>query len=67
MSADEFTKWARLLRSEVTEQWDDHGTPPVIGKDEDGLITKFKKLKGNPGDYLIDFANNIINLNKSHV
>ena len=45
MSADEFTKWARLLRSEVTEQWDVHGTPPVIGKDEDGLITKFKKLK----------------------
>ena len=54
MSADEFTKWARLLRSEVTEQWDVHGTPPVIGKDEDGLITKFKKLKGNPCDYLID-------------
>ncbi len=54
MSADEFTKWARLLRSEVTEQWDVHGTPPVIGKDEDGLITKFKKLKGNPCDYLIE-------------
>jgi len=54
MSADEFTEWARLLRKEVTEQWDVHGTPPVIGKNEDGLITKFKKLKGNPCDYLIE-------------
>ena len=54
MSADEFTEWARLLRKEVTEQWDVYGTPPVIGKNEDGLITKFKKLKGNPCDYLIE-------------
>ena len=54
MSAEEFTQWARLLRTEVTTQWDEHGTPPVIGKDEDGLITNFKKLKDNPCDYLID-------------
>jgi hypothetical protein len=54
MNADEFTEWARLLRQEVTTQWDEYGTPPVIGKDEDGLITNFKKLKGNPCDYLID-------------
>ena len=54
MTADEFTEWARLLRQEVTTQWDEYGTPPVIGKDEDGLITNFKKLKGNPCDYLID-------------
>ena len=54
MNADEFTEWARLLRQEVTTQWDEYGTPPVIGKDEDGLITNFKKLKGNPCNYLID-------------
>ena len=54
MNADEFTEWARLLRQEVTTQWDEYGTPPVIGKDEDGLITNFKKLKGNPCDYLIE-------------
>ena len=54
MSAKEFTEWARLLREEVTTQWDEYGTPPVIGKDEDGLITNFKKLKGNPCDYLIE-------------
>jgi hypothetical protein len=54
MTADEFTEWARLLRQEVTTQWDEYGTPPVIGKDEQGLITNFKKLKGNPCDYLIE-------------
>ena len=43
MSVEEFNDWARLLRQEVTTQWDEYGTPPVIGKDEDGIIKKFKK------------------------
>jgi hypothetical protein len=47
MTDDEFTDWARLLRKEVTEQWDTTGTPPVIGRDEGGIIDSFKKLKGN--------------------
>ncbi len=51
MTDDEFTDWARTLRKEVTEQWDVFGTPPVIGRNEDGIITKFKKLKSNPADY----------------
>ena len=51
MTDDEFVSWARLLRKEVTEQWDERGTPPVIGRDEDGIIEKFKKLKSNPADY----------------
>ena len=38
----------RLLRKEVTEQWDERGTPPVIGKNEEGIIKNFKKLKSNP-------------------
>ena len=54
MSVEDFNEWARLLRQEVTTQWDEHGTPPVIGKDEDGIIKKFKKLKDNPCDYLIE-------------
>ena len=54
MSVEEFNDWARLLRQEVTTQWDEYGTPPVIGKDEDGIIKKFKKLKDNPCDYLIE-------------
>ena len=43
MNADEFTQWARLLRQEVTTQWDEYGTPPVIGKDEAGIIKSFSK------------------------
>ena len=51
MTDDEFVSWAKLLRKEVTEQWDKRGTPPVIGKDEKGIIKNFKKLKSNPADY----------------
>ena len=51
MTDDEFTDWARTLRKEVTEQWDVFGTPPVIGKNKDGIIKNFKKLKSNPADY----------------
>ena len=51
MTDDEFTDWARTLRKEVTEQWDVFGTPPVIGRNEDGIIKSFKKLKSNPADY----------------
>ena len=51
MTDDEFVSWARILRKEVTEQWDGRGTPPVIGKNEKGIINNFKKLKSNPADY----------------
>ena len=51
MTDDEFVQWARLLRKEVTEQWDDRKTPPVIGKDKNGIIKNFNKLKSNPAKY----------------
>ena len=51
MTDDEFVNWAKLLRKEVTEQWDTRGTPPVIGRNKDGIIESFKKLKSNPADY----------------
>ena len=51
MTDGEFVDWAKLLRKEVTEQWDERGTPPVIGRDEDGIIESFKKLKSNPANY----------------
>ena len=51
MTDGEFVEWAKLLRKEVTEQWDDRGTPPVIGRDEQGIIDSFKKLKSNPAEY----------------
>jgi len=52
MSDGEFMEWAKLLRNEVTSQWDNSGTPPVIGRDNQGIIDSFKKLKSNPADYL---------------
>jgi len=51
MTDGEFVDWAKLLRKEVTEQWDERGTPPVIGRDESGIIDSFKKLKSNPANY----------------
>ena len=48
---EQFVEWARLLRKEVTEQWDERGTPPVIGKNKEGIVKSFKKLKSNPADY----------------
>lgn len=52
MSDEEFTNWAKLLRKEVIENWDETGTPPVIGRDEIDIIDSFKKLKGNGCDFL---------------
>jgi hypothetical protein len=51
MTDDEFVDWAKLLRKEVTQQWDERGVPPVIGKNESGIIKSFKKLKANPAHY----------------
>ncbi len=51
MTDDEFTDWAKLLRKEVTYQWDTDGVPPVIGKDTSSIIDSFKKLKNNDCDY----------------
>ena len=48
----EFIEWARLLRKEVTTQWDEYGTPPVIGKDEEGIIKSLSKLRKNPCEFL---------------
>jgi len=54
MSDEEFDAWAELLRAEVVEQWDVYGTPPVIGRDKDGIIKSMKKLRGNPCDFFIE-------------
>lgn len=52
MTDDEFISWAKLLRIEVTKQWDADGVPPVIGKDKNDIIDSFKKLKTNDCDFL---------------
>lgn len=51
LNDDEFVDWAKLLRKEVTDSWDNYGTPAVIGKNEDDIIKSLKKLKGNPCDF----------------
>ena len=40
MNESDFTEWAKNLRKEVTHQWDTTDTPPVIGKNEDGIVVK---------------------------
>jgi len=52
MTDTEFVNWAKLLRNEVTHQWDVYGTPPVIGRNKDGIIKSFRKLKGNDCNFL---------------
>ena len=52
-SESEFEDWAKTLRKEVTEQWDEFGNPPVIGKNHDKIISSFGKLKSNGCDFLI--------------
>ena len=52
MSDTDFVEWAKNLRKEVASQWDITDTPPVIGKNEDGIINSFKKLSGNNCDFL---------------
>ena len=52
MSDGEFTEWARTLRNEVATQWDTTSTPPVIGKDEEDIVSSFKKLSANKCDFI---------------
>ena len=51
-SDSEFEDWAKTLRKEVTEQWDEFGNPPVIGKNHDKIITSLGKLKSNDCDFI---------------
>jgi len=51
LNDEEFEDWARLLRKEVTEQWDGEGIPPVIGRDYDEIIESFGKLRSNECDF----------------
>lgn len=52
MNKKEFVEWARVLRKEVTEQWDNNDTPPVIGKNREGIIKSFRKLRKNPCKFI---------------
>ena len=52
MNDNKFTEWARTLRNEVTTQWNTTDTPPVIGKDEEDIVSSFKKLSANKCDFI---------------
>ena len=63
MNDSDFTEWAKNLRKEVAYQWDTTDTPPVIGKNEDGIINSFKKLSKNSCDFLQeDYTNDLESL-----
>jgi hypothetical protein len=51
-SDSEFESWAKTLREEVTNQWDEFGNPPVIGKNYDKIISSLGKLKSNECNFL---------------
>jgi len=53
MTDDEFTDWAKLIRKDVIDAWDNHGQPPVKGKDENQIINHFGKLKNHDCDFFI--------------
>ena len=47
-SDSEFEDWAKTLRKEVTEQWDEFGNPPVIGKNHNQIISSFEQKQKWP-------------------
>lgn len=49
MTEDEITEWVRLLRKRVLEVWDQHGIPPLSGRDESEMVEIFRQMSGTPG------------------
>jgi len=47
-SDDELREWVKLTRKTIIEEWDNNGTPPLNGKDYEGLIEDFKNLSNYP-------------------
>tara|TARA_B100001094_G_scaffold278639_1_gene288309 strand:- start:5381 stop:6895 length:1515 start_codon:yes stop_codon:yes gene_type:complete len=59
-------KWIDELRDWVIDQWDNHGQPPVIGKNTDDIISNWKKLKDLDVNTFFTNDNKVIrNFNKS--
>jgi hypothetical protein len=42
---DKLYNWLEELRGLVLKAWDENGTPPVVGKDENGIKSSFSKLR----------------------
>ncbi len=61
----ELDVWIDELRQYVITQWDDKGQPPVIGQNEDEMISNWKKLFGYDVDSFFDEKTKVVkNFNK---
>jgi hypothetical protein len=41
----ELAKWIEEVRQYIIEDWDERGTPPMVGQNIDAIIKSFKKLR----------------------
>ena len=65
-SDSDVESWIDELRDWVIDQWDNHGQPPVIGKNTDDIISNWKKLRDFDVDTFFTEDNKVIrNFNKS--
>ena len=64
-SDSEIDTWIDELRTYVITQWDDNGQPPVIGQNEETIISNWKKLFGyDVKSFFIEDSKVIKNFNK---
>ena len=64
-SNQELDSWIDDLREYVITQWDDKGQPPVIGQNEDEMISNWRKLFGYDVDSFFTEENKVVkNFNK---
>ena len=45
MDSEQTSEWIEKMRCFILQQWDDYGTPPTIGQDEDTIKKNFRKLR----------------------
>ena len=64
-SDSDVEKWIDELRTYVITQWDENGQPPVIGQNEDEIISNWKKLFGYDVESFFDEKTKVVkNFNK---
>ena len=64
-TSKELDSWIDELRDYVITQWDDYGQPPVIGQNEDEMISNWRKLFGYDVDSFFTEENKVVkNFNK---
>ena len=64
-TSKELDSWIDELRNYIITQWDEHGQPPVIGQNEDEIISNWRKLFGYDVDSFYTEENKVVkNFNK---